>query len=162
MLTQAETIGELAGGQPLQPQVKLHLILLLLTKLLHRSAAALLILFRPGRPAPQAAVNGCQMGMQRIKGRLLIQAVTTVENKLLKCLTLLVTSFARLELRERQRQRRQLKLRHRAVIHQFAAARGGQFLLRGRFQPPSLRGLVALEIFHRVHIDINHVQPAAR
>ncbi|MNV46317.1 hypothetical protein D3C71_1381420 [compost metagenome] len=102
------------------------------------------------------------MSMQRVECRLLIQTFAAVDNKLLECLTLRVSGFTRLEQRECQLQRRQLKLRHLAVIHPIAGTGLGQLFLRCRFQPPLLSGFVALEILHRVHVNIDDVQPASR
>ncbi len=70
-----KTLRELGGRQPLQPQVKADRVLMFGAKLPHRVALPLPIALGPGRPAPLAGVFGRQMGMQRIKRRLLIQAV---------------------------------------------------------------------------------------
>ena len=115
------------------------------------------------RPAiPLAGVFGRQVGMQRVERRLLIQAVAALSHEPFERLTLRVVRLARLKQRERQLQRRQLQLHHGGVIHPLRGARLGQLLLRRRLLPPALRRIAALEILHRVDVDIRQIQPAAR
>ena len=100
--------------------------------------------------------------MQRVERRLLIQAVAALSHEPFERLTLRVVRLARLKQRERQLQRRQLQLHHGGVIHPLRGARLGQLLLRRRLLPPALRRIAALEILHRVDVDIRQIQPAAR
>jgi len=98
--------------------------------------------------------------MQRIKQRLMQQALAAFPDKRIKRLHLRIDGVTLGKLRPRQAQRLNFQPRHCRIIDPFGCASLRQPLLRLRQLPPGLCGGALPEVSHRVHIDVKHIEPA--
>ena len=150
--------GELAPGQPLQPEIETDVVLMLNAEGFHLRAVDILKGLRPGRPAPAQRVLLYLPGVKRIESGLPVEAFPFAQNKLAERCHLLI--FTTRELFPRHTQRGHFQRSDGGIIHIVRFPRRLQCLLRCRRLPPRLRLFATLEIFNRVDVDINNVQPA--
>ena len=75
-------LGELGVSEPLQPQVKIHLVGMFGAERFNLRAIGILISLRPRGPAPAQRILLNLPGVQRVKRRLPVQAVALARDKL--------------------------------------------------------------------------------
>ena len=115
-------LGKLGISEPLQPQVKIHLIGMFGAERFNLRAIGILISLRPRGPAPAHRVLLHLPGMQRVKRRLPVQAVALAGDKLAKLRHRLIV--ARRKTFPGHAQRGELKGGHGGIVNVIGLARG--------------------------------------
>eukprot|EP00906_Rhabdomonas_costata_P012023 RCo017141 len=152
---------QLTLRQPLQPGIEAYFVGMFFAERRQRRTVPLLIVRRPGRPAPGVGILLFQPDMQRIVGGLLLQTLALLFAELFE--------FAHPRNIERQRgkvligqfQSGQLQCRHLRIIDIVAVTDGLQLLPGFCALPPELRGGAELKVRQFVHGNVDDVQPAA-
>ncbi len=161
-LANLPALVKLPVRQPLQPEPETHLVLIFTAELLHRFALRVAIFFRPRWPAPALSIFFQHGGVQRVIRRLAVEAFAARGYVRLEMTARGVLLIAGTELRPGQPQAVDFKLVHRAIVDPLGLARRLDAPLRLFIPPPALRLFALLEIRHALHVDIDHVHPAAR
>lgn len=156
-----ETLCQLLASHPLQPAVKRNLVLIFLTKRFHRVAVHIVIARWPLLPIAIILTLTFEPGLQRIKGRLPLQALPATDHKLTTCTDARIEHAARLEKVVGQAQRGQLLRHHTAVVDPTSGTQCRELTLCIIQSPPSLRLFALLKIINTIDVDINDVQPVA-
>ena len=150
--------GKLAPGQPLQPEIETDVVLMLNAEGFHLRAVDILKGLRPGRPAPAQRVLLYLPGVKRIESGLPVEAFPFAQNKLAERCHLLI--FTTRESFPRHTQRGHFQRGDRGIVDIIRLPRRLQGLLGRCGLPPRLRLFATLEIFNRINVDVDDVQPA--
>ena len=150
--------GELAPGQPLQPEIETDVVLMLNAEGFHLRAVDILKGLRPGRPAPAQRVLLYLPGVKRIESGLPVEAFPFAQNKLAERRHLLI--FTTRESFPSHTQRGHFQRGDRGIVDIIRLPRRLQGLLGRCGLPPRLRLFATLEIFNRINVDVDDVQPA--
>lgn len=119
----------MAPGQPLKPEVKLHLFAVRFTELFYSGRLYRLVRLRPGWPAPALLILFRLIRMQRVECRLPVKALAFTGDKVTKLRHLRIVASGKA--RPRHPQRRDFQRGNGSVIHPLRIARLSQLLLCG-------------------------------
>ena len=115
-------LGELGVSEPLQPQVKIHLVGMLGTECFNLRAIGILVSLRPRGPAPAHRILLNLPGVQRVIRRLPVQTFALTGHKLTELRRRLI--IARGKTFPGHAQRSELKSGHGGIVNVIGLARG--------------------------------------